>query len=525
MLKMMKTRIIFTLQKLPAMRKISLFIFLVMTTSVIFAQNTLKFKIVGAKDTTIFLANYYGNKLYYSDTAKCNANGEVTFSTKKKFDPGMYAVVLTGKFFEVVVNNENIYMESDRKDLPGKVVVKQSAENKVFYEYVNFINSKRAEADPLRDKLKSLDKKDAEYKKITDQLTQIDQDVKAKQKDIIKSNPKLYIAKVLNMSIDPEIPEAPKGADGKVLDSLFAYKWLKEHYWDNIDFSDERLVRAPFFHNRVESFFKNMVLQSPDSCFKEAQRLIGKIQATYSPDKNGKAVHDTIRKHEMFKYTVHLLTYTFEQSKVMCMDGAFVQMVFNYHKPGKVWWIKKKDLKKYTDRADELAPVLCQALAHPLSLPDSTMNKWLKLYDVKADYTVLVFWEPTCGHCKKEMPVLAEKHKKLKEKGISVEVYAVSNDHDKDWMKFIKDNKMEDFVNVALPQIYFDKQEMAREVIQKGFTDLKSLNYRTTFDVYSTPKVFLLDKDKKILAKQLEAEQIETLIDAMVRDKARSKDK
>ena len=525
MLKKMKTRIIFTLQKLPAMRKISLFVFLAMTSSVIFAQNTLKFKIVGAKDTTIFLANYYGNKLYYSDTAKCNANGEVTFSTKKKFDPGMYAVVLSGKFFEIVVNNENVNIESNRKDLPGSVVVKQSEENKVFYDYVGFINKKRGEADPLRDKLKDLDKKDAEFKKITDQLTQIDKDVKAKQKEIIAKNPKLYIAKVLNMSIDPEIPEAPKGSDGKVLDSLFAYKWLKEHYWDNIDFSDERLVRAPFFHNRIEGFFKNMVLQQPDSSFKEAQRLIGKIQAAYSLDKNGKPIHDTIRKHEMFKYTVHLLTYTFEQSKIMCMDAAFVQMVYAYHKPGKVWWVKKKDLKKYTDRADDLGPIVCQALAHPLSLPDSTLNKWVKLYDLKSDYTVLVFWDPGCGHCKKEMPLLAEIHKKLKDKGVSVDVYAVSDHHDKDWMKFIKDNKMGDFVNVALPQIYFEKQEMAREVIQKGYTDLKSLNYRTTFDVFSTPKVFLLDKDKKILAKQLEAEQIENLIDAMTRDKAREKEK
>jgi thiol-disulfide isomerase/thioredoxin len=126
---------------------------------------------------------------------------------------------------------------------------------------------------------------------------------------------------------------------------------------------------------------------------------------------------------------------------------------------------------------------------------------------------------------KKEMPLLAEVHKKMKEKGVSVDVYAVSDHHDKEWMKFIKDNKMGDFVNVALPQIYFEKQEMAREVIQKGYTDLKSLNYRTTFDVFSTPKVFLLDKDKKILAKQLEAEQIETLIDALTRDKAREKEK
>lgn len=491
-------------------RKLILSTLLVLGITLLQAQNTLKFKIAGAKDTTIFLANYYGNKLYYTDTAKSNANGEVTFGPKKKYEPGVYAVVLSGKFFEIILTNENVTIETDRKDLPGNVVVKASAENKVFYDYVAFINNKKKEADPLRDKLKTLEKKDAEHKKILDQLNGFDKEVKNKQWEIIEKNPKLLVSKIIKLSIDPEIPEAPKGADGKVLDSLFAYKWLRNHYWDNIDFSDERLVRSPFFHNRVEGYFKNMILQHPDTCFQEAKKLIEKIQATYP------GVHDTIRKHEMFKYTVHLLTYTFEQSKIMCMDGAFVQMVFKYHAQNKVWWIKKKDLKKYTDRAEELAPIICNALAHPVSLPDSTEKNWLKLYDVKADFTILIFWDPECGHCKKEMPAIAEIHKKMKAAGKSVEVYAVSSDHNKKWKQFIKEHNMGGFTNVALPHIYFDKQEMAREVIIQGKTDLKSLNYRTTFDVYSTPKVFVLDKDKKILAKQLEAEQLEMLIDKYI---------
>lgn len=507
------------------MKKYILILFTVLGGISSFAQNTLKFKIAGAKDTTIFLANYYGNKLYYSDTAKSNANGEVIFSTKKKFDPGVYAVVISGKYFEIILNNENVNIETDRKDLAGNVVVKTSAENKVFYEYISFINSKRKEAEPIREKLKDLKKDNPDFKKMSDRLNEIDKAVKNKQSELIKNNPKLLISKVINMSIDPEIPEAPKGADGKPLDSLFAYKYLKEHYWDNIDFSDERLVRAPFFHNRIEGFFKNMVMQSPDSCFKEAQRLIGKITATYTPDKNGKAVHDTVRKHEMFKYTVHLLTYTFEQSKVMCMDAAFVQMVFNYHKQNRVWWIKKKDLVKYTERAEELAPIVCNALAHPVSLLDTAQKEWKRLYDFKSDYTVLVFWDPECGHCKKEMPLLSEIHKKMKAEGKSVEVYAVSSDHNKKWKEVIKEYKLEEFTNVALPQIYFEKQELAREAIVKGYTDLKSMNYRTTFDVYSTPKVFLLDKNKKILAKQLEAEQIEPLIDAYIKQKMKDNEK
>ena len=49
-------------------------------------------------------------------------------------------------------------------------------------------------------------------------------------------------------------------------------------------------------------------------------------------------------------------------------------------------------------------------------------------------------------------------------------------------------------------------------LIYSGTTDLLSLNFRTTFDVFSTPKLFLLDEDKKILAKQLGALQVAEII-------------
>lgn len=39
------------------------------------------------------------------------------------------------------------------------------------------------------------------------------------------------------------------------------------------------------------------------------------------------------------------------------------------------------------------------------------------------------------------------------------------------------------------------------------------MNYQTTYDIFSTPKVFVLDKDKKIIAKSLSMSQIEDLLD------------
>ena len=45
-----------------------------------------------------------------------------------------------------------------------------------------------------------------------------------------------------------------------------------------------------------------------------------------------------------------------------------------------------------------------------------------------------------------------------------------------------------------------------------GVTTLQSLNFRTTFDVYATPKMFLLDADKRVMAKQVGAEQIDEIL-------------
>ncbi|NBR15584.1 MAG: hypothetical protein EBU01_13565, partial [Crocinitomicaceae bacterium] len=40
-----------------------------------------------------------------------------------------------------------------------------------------------------------------------------------------------------------------------------------------------------------------------------------------------------------------------------------------------------------------------------------------------------------------------------------------------------------------------------------------SLNYQTTYDIFSTPIVYILDKDKKIIAKRVSISQIEDMLD------------
>jgi hypothetical protein len=93
-----------------------------------------------------------------------------------------------------------------------------------------------------------------------------------------------------------------------------------------------------------------------------------------------------------------------------------------------------------------------------------------------------------------------------KPKGL--EIYAIGNDFETaPWKEFVEEKGYTDWINVSdNPEV--NAQDSAMALIYSGVTNLESLNFRTTFDVYATPKIFLLDKDKKIVAKQIGAEQL-----------------
>jgi thiol-disulfide isomerase/thioredoxin len=123
-----------------------------------------------------------------------------------------------------------------------------------------------------------------------------------------------------------------------------------------------------------------------------------------------------------------------------------------------------------------------------------------------------VIWEATCGHCKKELPKINELYKRWKSKGL--EVFAVHNNMEVDkWKKFVRDENLE-FVNVSRNQ-FIMTQDSATKLIYGGKTTLQSLNFHQYWDVNSTPKVYLMDKDKKIIAKSLGAEQLEDLLNRL----------
>lgn len=482
------------------MKKLVLLLLVITFSIKLFSQENgyeIKIKVAGYDKGTVYLANYFGDKQYYSDTTEIDKTGWAVFKKNKKLQGGIYLAVFPGmKYFEFIFTEPKFTLETDSTKMVKNMKVKGSKENELFYQYLNYINDKSKEMQPLQDKLKVLQENNKEEaEKIKAQLIAMDNEVKNYRLQFIEANKGTFVSKMFQAMSEPDMPEVPTLADGSK-DSIYPFQYFKNHFWDGFDFSDDRLVRTPVFHNKLKKYFSQLVVQIPDSINKDADWLIEKIG-------NSK---------ELFKYTVHYITNTYEKSNIMGMDAVFVHMGLNYYLTGKAFWMDSTNMKKFEERVKTLEPLLIGKTVHNISLVDITGKNWIKLHDVKADYTVLAFWDPDCGHCKKEIPKLAEYYNTVKNKKISIKVYAVSSHEDDKWREFVKEKKL-DFINVAVPVKVFSDQNYTNEIVLTGVTDVKSLNYHTTFDIYSTPVIYLLDKDKKIIAKRLDVENIEKLIE------------
>lgn len=457
------------------------------------SENLLTFQIDGlVEGDTVYLANYYGNKMYYADTAVVASKGRLTYSCPPAEKGGKYGLVLPkSQFLELILTGTSVDIKADLANLPASVEVKTGIDSQLFYDYLDFIQDMREKRAPIDASSKDSTLSEAGRAQLVQDLAVLNLQVEAEQDRIQEEHGNTLFAKMIRMVREPNVPEAPLDA---LNPQLWRYYQFRQLYWDRVDFTDGRLVRDPALHTLLEQYWNSVMPQLPDTALVEVNKLISR--STSDPD--------------MFKYLVHFFTFSAEKSQVMCMDKVFVDLVDRYYATGKADWLEGEQLKKVTDRADDLRFSQCGERIPNIVLPDTTQQNWVSLYDVEAKYTLVSIWESTCGHCKKEMPKLQELYDKWHDKGL--EIYAIGNDFEPEpWLKYVRENDIQDWIHVSdNPEV--NAADSATSLIMAGVTTLQSLNFRTTFDVYATPKMFLLDADKRVMAKQVGAEQIDEIL-------------
>ena len=453
----------------------------------------IKVRLNGLKDTVCYLAYHFGDKQYLKDTAAVDSKGNMVFEGKDKLLAGIYMLVLPNKSnFEFLVPDEQAFfsLETDTSKMIENMKVTGSKENELFFGFLKFLGKRTKEADPyLAGYKRNKDKNKDSLSYFQSKLSEVEKDVKAQRIKIVQENPGTLVSKIFKASTELEIPETPLLPNGKK-DSTFAYRWMKIHYFDNVDFTDERLLRTPLLHAKIKYYLENLTPQAPDSINRSADFIVSKAEAN----------------KDIFKYCVWNITNTYETSNIMGMDAIFVHMAERYYLSGKAFWIDSTIQKKIRERYETLKPLLIGKKAPYISLPD-TSNKFHDLYAQSKKFTVLYFWDPHCGHCQKETPKLNDFYKDPKNKNVAI--FAVGTDHPEDWKKYVREKNLL-FLNVC--NAIGDKTV---------YYDLRKL-----YDVYSTPTIFILNEKKEIIAKKLGVEQLNEFLEGytkMMEEKEKNK--
>ncbi len=445
-------------------------------------------EVTGLQDTEVILAYYFGGKQYAKDTA-FSKNGKFIFTGNEELDGGMYLVVLPDqKWFDIIVSEQKFKFKTSLNNLVSDMTFISSKENTPFYKYLNFINLRQQEISPIREKLKTASAE--ETKKLKKLQENIDKEVMKYRENFLKTYKNIFFSKIIKATIDPIIPESPKDIDGNI-DETFPFRYYKTHFWDNVDFNDERILRTPLFHSKMEQYLDKMTAKNPDSIIVSANTLIKKAKSN----------------EEIFRYVVSHVTSKYERSKIMGMDAVFVNMVENYYITNMCTWVEEEQLKKIIERAEKIAPNLLGKVASEFTdiygrpFMKDLNGKTHTIQSIKADYTLLVFYGPTCGHCKKEIPKIKNTIDSLISLKYDIKTLAVATEFDiEEWKKFIKDQKTDSWINVA--DISHDDDG----------NPLASSDWRDKYDIYSTPVVYLLDKEKRIVAKRISHQQFADII-------------
>jgi peroxiredoxin len=242
-------------------------------------------------------------------------------------------------------------------------------------------------------------------------------------------------------------------------------------WWNDFDFSDERLVRTPVFFNKLKKYINDFTVQMPDSVIASADYLMDK----------------TLRGKEFFKIASNWISYQYKPGLTKMMDGEAVysHLILKYFTP-ELTGMPASDLESVRKTATEMLPSFIGKVGQDVRCQNKN-DEYKSLYDLNAAIKVVFIYNPECEHCQEQAPQLRQIYDQWKSKG--VEIYSIaSNAKSKaEWQNFAQKYGV-NWTDVWDPY-------------------LKS-RYHEKYYVDITPEIYVLDKNNIIVAKNLKPEQL-----------------
>ncbi len=436
----------------------------------------------GLSDTTLLLAHYYDSNLYVNDTTELDKNGQGVFEGDSLLSQGLYALYIGGNtFIDILIGDEqNIEIKTNNENTIDNLSIKGSEDSKNFAQYQKYLKQQTENKNQINEQLKNASEDEKEI--YTQKLEDLDKEIEVYMNKIV-SLPGNSMFKLFVTAANPvKMPAPSVSPDHPKYDSIAwfeGYFYRRDHFLDPLDLSDERILNTPFVKPKLETYFNKILIQSPDSIIPQALKIIREAE---SNQKN-------------YQYVSQFLLNNSLSSKIMGMDKVFVAIADEVYLSGKASWADSTTMKKIAEEVFLTRPNLIGNKAPELVMQNIN-GEYVSLHELPASYTILIFYEYDCGHCKRDIPNLY-KNIFLKYIDKNVDVYAVCmNDNKEKWEEFINNNEMTGWHNMWDP----------------GHETL----YRYKYNTRITPLIYLIDMDKKIIAKRIDQDNLSKLLDTLL---------
>lgn len=415
--------------------------------SILLAQHSIKGVFTPAEDFKFaILYKVTPTTSIYVNNAEIDPEGNFEFQLDSTSTKGMYRIVYAlpqDEFnFDIIYNkNEDIELNFDLEK--GLTFIK-SQENKTLDAYrksmtlvSNSINQYYAENNS--------NKKD--YKKIISVLTQT--------QDEFEKASKGMIAHEFIKANKPYIPSDMEDA------KTFS-KNVKEHYFNNIDFANQTLQSSNFLIETTLNYLFNFVDNTDpnNSYIKNIDNIVNAIG-------NNNTIKEVILEVIWNQFA--------EQGNETVANYTANHYLLDIAKAKKDTELVEKLTIFNNISINQIAPNFTLEVPNKEGKVDLISLKDYK----KSNQYIIVFWSSTCSHCLKEMPLLKDFIASYNQSQVQVIAVGLENTPYR-WKETIAD-----FPNFM-------------HIYGKGKWDNP---IGDAYGVTATPTYFILDKDKKIIAK------------------------
>ena len=462
----------------------------ILLSAQLIGQTDIQIDIENYESDTLILGYYLADKLLVKDSIKrASADEPFRYQQDSLIEPGMYIVVSVpeGLFYQILVDEEDQQFQVRIDTLAeNEITITGSEENDIFYDFLRFQSEAQRESSRLE---RIIVETDSVLTSVRDQLFKdklaIDRLVQEKQRAVVAEHPNSIAAILIKSNLPFAFPDF-QGTPEEIQRQKYIY--YKKRYFDHIDLKHTAMLRTPVIHQRINYYLENLTPINPDSAITSVDYLLNLM----NPDS------------EIYRYYLSYLLNKYGNSKYIGLDAVYVHLALNYYGKDKAPWVTEENKQEIVENARKIEPILIGKPAPEFNIQKEDGSS-LTLADLNKEYTVLVFWKPDCSHCTKAMPHIIEFNEKYKDQGVDVVTICtqMGKDYEKCW-EDVEKKGMDNLINAG--------DEFGRDRIISKY-------YAT-----STPKIFILDKEKNIRLKKVPAENLDAVLEQMIKIDAAEKE-